>query len=402
MIEKQILHTVLINKNALIDAIDYDSKIFSDAKNQKLFEYIQDINKSGKDIDYNVVMSHVDKLNKLDFFGNDYFTDLMTQNMCLNISNSLNNLNEKHIRNQIKLNSADLYKSLQNGSINYETFIDQIMSLRDSLTESEKKSVNVKDISKMNLDDIFQSSNYLKFGIPVLDEQLRGLFNSNLITIAGQPGAGKTTFALQIACQHKSLFISMEMSKEELYAKILSRLCEISTIKIETKELRSYEMKKIIDTHDRIKDLMDLEIITKVSNFSNMYNTIKYFVEKYNYQCVFIDYLQLIKMDGSDTNTSLEYITSALKNLAKELDIPIVVLSQLTKDAYRNGAIPTLADLRGSGSIGQNSDCVFILWNNEDGKFNFTVAKGRKYKSGSINGLYFNGEFSRIEERFVY
>jgi len=401
MIEEQILHTIITNKNAMYEALNYESSIFTN-KNKILFDHIKDICASGQDIDFTIIMSYLRKLNKYDVFGDDYFVDLMAKNTCFNIDVALRNLHEKHIRSQMQLNSVDLYKSLQQGKIDYDLFIEKILQLRDSLEQNEEKSINVKSLSSANLDDIFKHSNYLPFGIYMLDKNLKGLFNSNLITIAGEPGAGKTSLALQIACNNKTLFFSLEMQKEELYSKILSRLCSIPSLRIETKELAEFEYAKILEVHNKIKENMDVEIITNASNYYNIRHSIKYYVKKYNYQMVVIDYLQLVRTKEKDTNTALEYMTADLKNLAKELNIPIIILSQLTKESYKMGAAPTLASLRGSGSIGQNSDVVFILWNDENKKLNFSVAKGRKYKKGTIDGLWFNGEFSRFEERYFF
>jgi replicative DNA helicase len=339
------------------------------------------------------------KINKFDQFGDHFFADLMTQPPLFNIQTTIQNMNEKYLRDLIKDNSKDLYNSIKKGDIEFDSFIDEILNLQNKLLEKNIYSTSLSELPD-DLDEIYNENNYLPFGIKILDDKLFGLFNSNLICIAGQPGSGKTSFALQIVFPYDSLFVSLEMPVDEVYSKILSRLCEIPSIKIETKNLEDYEFKKIMETHLEIKK-RNFHIMTGPAHFYKLYNNIKYKVKTYNLKSVVVDYIQLCQIAKLDKNSELEIITENLKNLAKELNIPILIISQMTKESYKNFVSPTLADLRGSGSIAQNSDVVFFLWKDENKKFQFTVGKGRKYKVGNIENLIFNGKYSRFEETFI-
>jgi replicative DNA helicase len=400
MVESQIINKLLTNKQSLIIASQFESGIFLDHKNRELFKIMCSLLNDGLNVDYSVVMSYLKKVNRFDQFGEDYFLDLMSQQPIYNLNTSLNNMNEKLTRDRIKENSKDLFNSIKNGELDYTQFIDRIIELQNNLNKNNDNCICIKEFPD-SLDEVFSKHSYLPFNIKILDEKLKGLFSGNIITLAGQPGSGKTTLALQIAFNYDSLFVSLEMTAAELYSKILSRLCEIPAIKIETNSLENYEIDKINKCHFELKDNKNFHILTAPNNFNKLCSMIKFKVQTYNLKMVVIDYLQLCQIPGTDTNTKLEYMTQTLKAIAKELNVPIVLLSQLTKDSYKNNSIPSLADLRGSGSIAQDSDVVFFLYYDDDKRLKFTVAKGRKYKIGVIENLYFNGMFSRFEEKFI-
>ena len=245
MIEKQIINKLLTNKQALLMASEYDSNIFTDSKCRELFKYMTELTNNNIEIAYNVLMTYLKKLNKFNKFGDEYFLDLMTQQPIYNLAQSLNNMNDILVRERIKDTAKDLVRA---GSTDYEQFVDKIIELKDGVNKENNHSTSIKELPD-NLDELFNSNNWLPFGLKIIDDDFKGLFNGNLVTIAGQPGAGKTTFAMQVAIRYESLFVSLEMPAAELYAKVLSNFCEIPSIKIETKDLHPHEIDKLMKMH---------------------------------------------------------------------------------------------------------------------------------------------------------
>ena len=235
---------------------------------------------------------------------------------------------------------------------------------------------------------------------------IRGFFNGQLIVIAARPGKGKSTLAWQFAqkINDGALFFSLEMGRDELYAKSISAVTDIEVDKIESKKMDSVEFAKLMKAHEGFTESMRLVLYDKPKSKSNIINTIRKEHKQRNIRVVFIDYLQLIAGGkGNNPNERIQNITMALKNLARELRIPIVLLSQLNREVEKSKRFPVLSDLRDSGAIEQDADLVLFL--HEDDDTYLIISKGRKVNTGKVtdgNGtslIYFNKKYSRFEDR---
>jgi len=261
----------------------------------------------------------------------------------------------------------------------------------------------------------------LETGYHELDDQLCGLQNGEMIIIAGRPSMGKTSFALNIA-EHIGVnnnsavaIFSLEMSKQQLVERFLCSKSGINMQRVRKGLLDTEELEKLRDTSsalfkqpiyiDDTPGLTPLIIRAKCRRLKSQYDI----------KCVLIDYLQLMSLGGrvESRQQEVSMMSRYLKALARELDVPVVVLSQLNRSAEgREGHRPRMSDLRESGSIEQDADVVMLLhresyyhrgeteWeeNNPD-KVNtaeIIIAKQRNGPTGAVQ-LYFNGEFTRFE-----
>ncbi len=226
----------------------------------------------------------------------------------------------------------------------------------------------------------------LKTGLKDFDKKIGGLHKSDLIIIAGRPSMGKTAFATNIAfnltdnfieeskkrndVKGKVLFFSLEMSSEQLATRILSESSEVASEKIRTGNISKNEFNKILRSSEKVSNLplfIDDSPALTVSSIRTRARRLK---RKEGLDLIIIDYLQLLSSDSKNLNDNrvkeVSDITRGLKALAKELDIPVIALSQLSRKVEdREEKRPQLSDLRESGAIEQDADLVVFLYREE-------------------------------------
>ena len=257
----------------------------------------------------------------------------------------------------------------------------------------------------------------LSSGFPSLDQFLQGFQKSDLIIIAGRPSSGKTalslTFALNII-QNSGLpviFFSLEMSKEQIMYRILSSETTIPQIKLKNGQL---------DQNDWVKLTKVIKIVAKLPFFIDETTSLSIqdlrlklkaiLLKQSKIGVVIIDYLQLMETSNSKTANrvqELSYITRSLKNLSKEFNIPIIALSQLSRNVdNRMDQKPILSDLRESGSIEQDADLVLMLSRSKISNMNqkmkssitdLIIAKQRNGPIGTVQ-LEFQQNYTKFTE----
>lgn len=247
-----------------------------------------------------------------------------------------------------------------------------------------------------------------------LDKMLNGLNNSNLMILAARPAMGKTSLALNIAenvCFKSKIpvgIFSLEMSAEQLVHRIVCSQAEVESDKIKTGSLNGQEYQRIVSSVSEIQKhlmIIDDQPGLKITDLRARARRMK---ESYGIGLIIIDYLQLLSGSGSNRTSEnrqneISEISRMLKNLARELNIPILCLSQLSRKVEeRQGHRPLMSDLRESGSIEQDSDIVMFLLrreyydqNDKPGMAELIVAKNRHGTTGNIN-LTFRKEFAQF------
>lgn len=270
-----------------------------------------------------------------------------------------------------------------------DTFMSQI---NDTLLDIEKNLNKKQDYS-------------LYTGFYDLDSLTDGLHEGELTVVGARPGVGKTTFSLQIAekiaRKGKAVaYVSLEMSSNQLIQKILSRKARVNSRKIRNGELTDEEIDKIACASQDIGD-MNFTIITKASSIQQIEIEARRLKNKNKLDLLIIDYLQLVRNAGRFNSREQEVadISRTLKLLSLEMEIPIIALCQLNRNASKNE--PTLADIRESGAIEQDADNVIFLYQlNPDN--NLVTVDLQKQRAGNIgtSTLKFNkvnSEFLNIE-----
>ena len=247
-----------------------------------------------------------------------------------------------------------------------KTFTDVLSDTLDYAEKAFKKSSDVA---------------VLKTALSDLDKKIGGLHKSDLIIIAGRPSMGKTAFATNIAsniCMDKLnlkkknnvLFFSLEMSSEQLATRLLSEMSKIPSEKIRTGNISKLDFENLLKNSEKIKNLSLFIDDSPALTLSAIRSRSRRLKRKDGLDLIIIDYLQLISSESRNLNDNrvkeISEITRGLKAIAKEFNIPVIALSQLSRKVEdREEKRPQLADLRESGSIEQDADLVVFLYREE-------------------------------------
>ena len=267
-------------------------------------------------------------------------------------------------------------------------------AIRDALAESFDR-----------LDELHKQEEGLR-GVPSgfkdIDDTLAGMQRSNLLILAARPGVGKTSLALNIA-QNLAVkykrpvgFFSLEMSKEELVDRLLVAQADIDAWRLKTGKLTEDDFTKLSNAMGELAEAPLYIDDTPALSILEMRTKARRLQVEVGIDLLVVDYLQLARSRQLENRVQeVSEISQGLKNLARELKIPILAISQLSRAVEQRGTRkPQLADLRESGSIEQDSDVVMFLWREDEDnteKIILDVAKHRNGPLRSIN-LFFKGD----------
>ena len=248
-------------------------------------------------------------------------------------------------------------------------------------------------------------------GFKTLDAKTGGLQQSDLIIVAGRPGLGKTSLALNfvehaaIALGKTCAVFSLEMSEMQLVQRLISMTAEIDGTRMRRGRLSIEELTAISDASSRLqRSAIFVEESSRLTVTDILAKSRRLQAERGGLDLVVIDYLQLIEGVGDDQNRVQEVakITRSLKAIARELQVPVIALSQLSRQIETRGTEPMLSDLRESGSIEQDADLVLFLWQKDqqdrkDGVVRLKLAKHRNGPIADID-LHFEAELTRFRD----
>ena len=279
-----------------------------------------------------------------------------------------------------------------------------------------------------NIDDIRNNDEGITgvtSGIPNIDKVSGGWQKTDLIIIAARPGQGKTSLVLTAArnaavAKIPTAIFSLEMGKEQLVKKLIAAEAEVNTMRLTRGLIDDKDFLRITTSLDNLKSAPLFIDDTPAINILQLKAKLRKAIRKYGIQLAIVDYLQLMRgvTNRGNREQEISSITRGLKELAKELDIPIIALSQLSRAVEQRGGFkkPQLSDLRESGAIEQDADMVAFLWRaayygfteDEDGNSisegytEFIVAKYRSGKLGT-EPLKFHAaytKFTNMEEEY--
>jgi len=264
------------------------------------------------------------------------------------------------------------------------------------------------------LDELHKQAEGLR-GVPTgfkdLDDVLAGMQKSNLLILAARPGVGKTSLALNIA-QNLAVkykrpvgFFSLEMSKEELVDRLLVAQADIDAWKLKTGKLAEEDFTKLSNAMGELAEAPLFIDDTPALSILEMRTKARRLQVESGVDLIVVDYLQLARSRQLENRVQeVSEISQGLKNLAREIKVPVLAISQLSRAVEQRGTRkPQLADLRESGSIEQDSDVVMFLWREEEDNsenINLDIAKHRNGPLRSIK-LFFKGDRIKFYGRDV-
>ena len=383
-----IVIAYLLKHPDLIDThFEYlDKALFANPENLKIFNVLEDFHKSQKNVSVDTIKNYIPDIQTKTHKELSLQIDQIVFSKDI-FSNYIETLQELYLR-------RELFKITQNKN-NESTTFETTNNIKDIFMDLEKKLFDLTNFKRDNYEfrnfaSVTKASLQLvekafkkkgKYsgivsGFEDLDNMLGGLQNSDLIILAGRPSMGKTALATNIAFNAAKYFsqeedkgsvimFSLEMSAEQIGLRILAEQSRIPSDKLRKGELNEKDSLELQNTYQEINSLNFYFDDSPNLTVSELRSKLRRYKNNYNIKLVLIDYLQLIKPEGSRDNrvNELSEITRNLKQLAKEFDLPVISLSQLSRQVEnRDDKRPLLSDLRESGSIEQDADVVMFIY----------------------------------------
>lgn len=379
--EQALLGAILLRTDSLYDISDIlHAESFYAEKHRVIYEAMLDLHRKREPIDLLTLATKLEERGQLESIGGrSYLAELAGMvPSSANAKHYAETVRKKHILRDL-IRTAD-----QVSELGYREDAD----LEELLDEAESKIYSVTNISSGKgiqsikdglieawdrIEKIHENQDGLRgvpTGFPSLDKVLSGLQKSDLIILAARPSVGKTTFALDIArraaVDHNipvGIF-SLEMSSQQLIDRMLAAESSIDAWRLRTGKLsKDHEFAYLREGLDRLSKAPIFINDQAGINIMNMRSAVRRMKSEHNLGLVIVDYLQLMTpVHSSDSMVQqVTEISRSLKGLAKDLDVPVIALSQLSRAVEARGGRPRLSDLRDSGSIEQDADVVMFI-----------------------------------------
>ena len=427
--EQAVIGSMLTDKDAVVDAIEIlKADDFYRQDNKTIYEAILNLYNIGEPIDIITVKSELVSIGKFEAVGGlEYIASLPDKvPTTANVDRYIKIVEEKSILRRLIKASNELIDLGYAETEDVDTIMDQAEKkvFEISQGKNQKGYTPIKDIlveSFAELEKLYNQKEPIT-GIPTgfadLDYKTAGLHNSDLVLVAARPAMGKSAFALNIAtnaavqAKVPTVIFNLEMSKSQLVSRILCSEAMVDSNKVRTGKIEEDDWVKLATALGPLSEapiyIDDTPGIT-VTEIRAKCRKLK--MEK-NLGLIVIDYLQLIQGSGkrnSSREQEISEISRSLKILAKELDVPVIALSQLSRAAeQRADHRPMLSDLRESGAIEQDADIVMFLYrddyyNPDSEKKNIAeviMAKHRAGSTGTVELLWLGSytKFVNIEK----
>ena len=437
-LEEAVLGAMLIDKKGIDDVIDilHPEAFYKDA-HKAIYEAVYTLFQNSEPTDLLTVSNQLRKEGKLEFVGGDFYLIGLTQRVAssAHIEFHARIIIQKYIQRRLISISSEIIEQSYDETADVFDLLDNAESKLFEVTQGnlKKSSESAKDLVKQAVTKIQEIGNKdgmsgLETGFTKLDALTSGWQPSDLIIIAARPGMGKTAFVISMAKNmaidfgHAVALFSLEMSSVQLITRMISSETGLTSEKLRKGNLEAHEWEQL---NVKVKNLSDAPIFiddTPSLSIFDLRAKARRLASQHGIKIIVIDYLQLMTAGGAvggNREQEISMISRNLKALAKELNIPVIALSQLSRAVETRGGSkrPLLSDLRESGAIEQDADIVSFIfrpeyygqteWDDDDhspceGQGEFIVAKHRNGGLDNIR-LKFTGhlaKFSDLEEGF--
>lgn len=434
-LEEAVLGALMLEKDAYTAICDIlKPECFYEPANRLVYEAVQHLGAAQKPIDMLTVTEQLRLDGTLDEVGGPVFVTELTSRVLsgANVEYHARIVAQKYLARELISFAGEVEKKAYDESNDVDDLLQEAEGKLFEITQRNvKKDVTQIDpVIKQAIDQIEASANRasglsgLETGFHELDKLTSGWQNSDLIIIAARPAMGKTAFVLSMA---KNMAVnyntpvaifSLEMSNLQLVNRLISNVCELGGEKIKSGQLSHVEWDQLMA---RIKRLYGAQLFiddTPSLSIFELRTKARRLVREHQVRILIIDYLQLMNASGmkfGSREQEVSMISRSLKQLAKELNIPIVALSQLNRSVENRGSEgkdkrPQLSDLRESGAIEQDADIVCFIHRPEYYSHSSQDAEGNdirglaefivaKHRSGRVDDvkMRFRKEFARFE-----
>ncbi|WP_075342675.1 replicative DNA helicase [Tenacibaculum agarivorans] len=436
-LEEAVLGAMMTDKKGIDEVIDIlHPEAFYDRRHQEIYAAVYALFQNSEPIDLLTVSNQLRKDGKLDIAGGDFYIIGLTQKVASSAHIEFHSriILEKFIQRKLISISSEIIENAYDETTDVFDLLDDAEGKLFEVTQGnlKKGAENAQSLVQQAITKIQEISNKegmsgLATGFTKLDALTSGWQPTDLIIIAARPGMGKTAFVISMAknmaidFNHAVALFSLEMSSVQLITRMISSETGLTSEKLRKGNLEPHEWEQL---NVKVKKLSDAPIFiddTPALSIFDLRAKARRLVSQHDVKILIIDYLQLMTAGGAGGNREQEIsmISRNLKALAKELDVPVIALSQLSRSVETRGGSkrPLLSDLRESGAIEQDADIVSFIfrpeyygmteWDDDDhspceGQGEFIVAKHRNGGLDNIR-LKFTGhlaKFSDLEEGF--
>lgn len=428
--EEAVLGALMLDQNAYHKIANWiKSESFYKPAHSEIYKIIKKLQSTGIPVDLISVNQKLQESGKLDEIGGIYYLTQLTDRVVSgdSIESHALFIQQKFLeRELIAMCTETIQKVYKQDSDVFDMYDDLSNDLFQKVAvNAGKEAVLIADIIRERLDAYSEPVEHgltgLTSGFKSIDHLTGGWQPSDLIILAARPGMGKTAFALNIARhaavhggKHGAIF-SLEMSKEQLVDRMVSAETEIYLDKIRRRSLNDYDHKRFLQMTDLIESGIHIDDSAALSIQSLRSKAIR-LKHKHDIGWIAVDYLQLMRGEntkGGNREQEISSISRGLKAIAKELNIPVIALSQLSRAVENRPASsrrPLLADLRESGAIEQDADQVMFLFRpeyygimeDENGESLVGICEVifAKNRNGALDSaeLVFNGAYMKFSE----
>ncbi|WP_281979309.1 replicative DNA helicase [Tenacibaculum mesophilum] len=436
-LEEAVLGAMMIDKKGIDEVIDIlHPDAFYDKRHQEIYAAIYELFQNSEPIDLLSVSNQLKKNGKLDLAGGDFYLIGLTQKVASSAHIEFHSriILEKFIQRKLITISSEIIENAYDETVDVFDLLDDAEGKLFEVTQGNLKkgaeradSLVQQSINKIQEISTKEGMSGLATGFTKLDALTSGWQPTDLIIIAARPGMGKTAFVISMAKNmaidfgHPVALFSLEMSSVQLITRMISSETGLTSEKLRKGNLEPHEWEQL---NVKVKKLSDSPIFiddTPALSIFDLRAKARRLVSQHGVKILIIDYLQLMTAGGAGGNREQEISTISrnLKALGKELNVPVIALSQLSRAVETRGGSkrPLLSDLRESGAIEQDADIVSFIyrpeyygmteWDDDDhspceGQGEFIVAKHRNGGLDNIR-LKFTGhlaKFSDLEEGF--
>jgi len=418
--EYSVIGALLLDKDAIIAIAEFlHPEHFYDERHKDIYECMIQLYEERTPIDVLTVSERLKKLKVLKQIGGSAYLASLANKVptAAHIEHYGKIVKDLATKRSLMHSSAKLFEMSTDDGLAADELLDRAETEIFALSQrhlgqsfTHVKSTLAETFDR--LDELHKKGDGMR-GLPTgfkdLDDILSGLQDSNLVILAARPGMGKSSFALNIAQtaaveekQPVGIF-SLEMSKEELQDRLLISMADIDAWKLKTGKLDEQDWNALSNAMGQLAEAPLYLDDTPALSILEMRTKARRLQVDAGVKLIIVDYLQLARSRNLENRVQeVAEISQGLKNLARELKIPVLALSQLSRAVESRGTKrPQLADLRESGSIEQDADVVMFLWREDEDKHEnmfLDIAKHRNGRTGQVP-LYFKGDRIRFYGR---
>ncbi|MEG0919228.1 MAG: replicative DNA helicase [Anaerovoracaceae bacterium] len=383
--EKSVLGAAMLSKDALLDVLEeVRAKDFYSSAHKEIFEVMDILNKANSPVDVLTVSEELKKRNVLELVGGRGYIATLSSGVpsTANAKEYAKIVGEKATLRRLIESANQISDKGYDGDSDAIAILDFAEKEIFEIAQGKQHNdlAKISDVLIRNLEILGERQKQsggitgVTSGLVDVDRKLSGFQKSDMIVLAARPSMGKTAFALNVGLQAALrdnatvLIFSLEMSKEQLGQRLLAMEARVDSMKMNTGEIDGQDWEKIstaLDSLGKSKIMIDDTPGLRMMEIKNKCRRLK---AEQGLDMIIVDYLQLMDGEGRSDNRQQEItqLSRGMKQLAREMDCPVIVLSQLSRAVeQRPDHRPVMSDLRESGAIEQDADVVIFLYRDE-------------------------------------